>query len=326
MATLKSQRYEVESLQDAIELCYRRGWTDGLPVIPPTEERVMEFLNYCGHDPEDIIGLVPERGRAITAEKVAINAIMAGCLPAYSPVVVAAVDAVTQPQFTLHGSQNSTGGSAMMVIVNGSAVQELKFGTGINALAPVNRANATVGRALRLVIMNVCGGRPGIFDKSTLGWPGDYTFCIAENEHCVDWLPLHVERGMPPDVSAVTVFAAESPHQLYDNGLHEPEPLLDRIALKLDQAGAPAPWTGCFALVMCPEHARVVAGAGWSKRQAREYLASKVSGIESPDDILLIVAGGEAGGFSAVVPPWAPGKRSSQPVTRAVGVCVDCEE
>ena len=325
MAALTSKRYEVESLHEAIELYYRRGWTDGLPVVPPTEERVMDFLQYCGHDADDVVGLLPERGRAITAEKVAINAIMAGCLPAYAPVVVAAVEAITQPAFNLHGSQNSTGGSAMMVIVNGSAVDELKFGSGINGLAPASRANATVGRALRLIMLNVCDGRPGIFDKSTLGSPADYSFCVAENEHCVDWTPLHVERGMPPDVSAVTVFAAESPHQLSDGGLHEPEPLLDRLATAIRQAGAPPPWKGCFALVLCPEHARVVAGAGWSKRQTREYLAGKAECLESPDDLLLLVAGGEAGGFSAIVPPWAPGKSSSQPVTRAVGVCVDCE-
>ncbi|HEX6512177.1 MAG TPA: hypothetical protein VF157_07765 [Chloroflexota bacterium] len=323
---LQSQRYEVETLQDAIELYYRRGWTDGLPVIPPTEERVMEFLEYCGHDPQDIIGVVPERGRTITAEKVAINAIMAGCLPAYAPVVISAVEAATHPDFNLHGSQNSTGGAAMMIVVNGSAVQELKFGTGVNALASTNRVNATVGRALRLVVMNVCGGRPGIFDKSTLGWPGDYSFCVAENESCVDWAPLHVERGMPPDVSAVTVFAAESPHQVSEGGLHEPEPLLDRFAGALRAASPPPPWVGCFGLVMCPEHARVLAGAGWSKRQVREYLASKLESLESADDVLLLVAGGEAGGFSAIVPPWLPGKRSSQPVTRPVGVCVDCEE
>lgn len=325
MAGLTSKRYEVESLHEAIELYYRRGWTDGLPVVPPTEERVMEFLRYCGHDPEDVVGLVPERGRAITAEKVAINAIMAGCLPAYAPVVTAAVEALTQPAFNLHGSQNSTGGSALMVIVNGSAVDELKFGTGINGLAPVNRANATVGRALRLIMLNVCDGRPGIFDKSTLGSPADYSFCVAENERCVDWAPLHVERGLPPDVSAVTVFAAESPHQVSEGGLSEPGPLLDRLATAIQQAGGAAPWKGCFAVVMCPEHARVVAGAGWSKLQAREYLSGKVATLESPDDLLLLVAGGEAGGFSAVVPPWAPGKASSQPVTKAVGVCVECE-
>jgi len=123
-----------------------------------------------------------------------------------------------------------------------------------------------------------------------------------------------------------TVFAAESPHQVTDNDSHTPEPLLDRFARKIQAAGAPPPWVGCFVVVLCPEHARVVAGAGWSKRQAREYLASKLTCLESPDDLLLIVAGGEAGGFSAIVPPWPPGKHSSQPVTRPVGVCIDCEE
>src|SRR5579884_2184918 len=326
MASLTSRRYEVENLQDAIELYYRRGWTDGLPVIPPTEERVLEFLNSCGHDPADIIAVVPERRRTITAEKVAINAIMAGCLPAYAPVVVSAVEAMSQPEFTLHGNQNSTGGAAIMLIVNGPAVQDLKFATGINALGAPSRANATIGRAMHLIMMNVCDGRPGIFDKSTLGWPGDYSFCVAENEQCVAWAPLHVERGMPPDVSAVTVFAAEAPHQITDNGTREPEPLLNKVAAKIQQAGSPAPWTGCFVAVLCPEHARVVAGAGWSKRQVREYVAGKVNCLETPDDLLLIVAGGEAGGFSAIVPPWPPGKASSQPVTKPVGVCVDCEE
>lgn len=325
MASLISRRLKVESINDAIELCYRQGWTDGLPVVPPTEERVMEFLNYSGHNPDDIIGLVPERARAITAEKVAINAIMAGCLPAYAPVVMATVQAATQPAFNLHGSQNSTAGSAIMVIVNGPAVDDLKFGTGVNAMAPTERANATVGRAIRLILMNVCDGRPGTFDQSTLGSPADYSFCVAENERCVDWEPLHAERGLPRELSAVTVFAAESPRQVSDGGQREPEPLLDRMATSMCHFGRSEPLLGCFAVVLCPEHARVVAGAGWRKREAREYLASRAAAVERPDDILLLVAGGEAGGFSAVVPPWLPGKKSSQPVTQAIGVCVDCE-
>ena len=324
--SLTSKRWEVESFQEAIELYYRRGWTDGLPVVPPTEDRVMQFLENCGHAPQDIIGTVPERRRSITAEKVAINAIMAGCLPAYAPVVVSAIEAITQPAFNLHASQNSTAGSAVMLIVNGPAVRELKFGTGINALGSTSRANATVGRAVRLVVINVCDGRPEIFDKSTLGWPGDYTFCAAENESCVDWQPLHVERGMPADVSAMTAFAALSPHQLYDDWTHEPEPLLEHLGTIIEVAGSPRPWRGCFVVIICPEHAQVIAGAGWSKARVREFLAARVACVEDPDDLLVVVTGGGAGGFSAVVPPWTAGKRGSRPVTRAVGVCVDCDE
>src|SRR5579884_2679781 len=197
MATeLASPRYEVPDTLEAIEFCYQQGWTDGLPVVPPTEARVAEFLAAAGLAPDAVLGTVPERGRVITAEKVAINAVMAGCLPTYLPVVVAAVQAMTADEFCLHGSMASTGGAAPLVIVNGPVRTQLGMNAGVNVFGPGTRANATIGRALRLVLLNVCDAQPGVLDQATLGHPGKYAYCIAEDEETTVWQPLHVERGL----------------------------------------------------------------------------------------------------------------------------------
>jgi hypothetical protein len=207
MITDAVARHRVDgTLTDAIEFCYGQDWTDGLPVVPPTEALVEEMLEASGREPDDLLGEIPERGRVVTAEKAAVNAVLAGCLPSYAPVVMTAVEAICEPRFKLHGNQGSTGGSAVMLIVNGPVVGELGMNTGINALVSFNRANATIGRALRLIIRNVFGGKPGVFDRATLGWPGKYSFCVAEDEEVVGWVPLHEERGAAPDSSAVTLF------------------------------------------------------------------------------------------------------------------------
>jgi hypothetical protein len=209
---LTSRRIEVSDPAEAMEYFYQQGWTDGLPVAPPTPERVREFLEYAGNLPGDILGMIPARNRVITAEKVAINAVMAGCLPNYMPVIVAAVEAMCQEEFNLHGISATTGGTAPLLIVNGPAAQQLNINCGVNCFGPGVRANATIGRAIRLILMNVGGSIPGVLDKSTLGHPGKYSYCIAEDEKGNPWGPLSVERGMPEDVSAVTVFAGEAPH------------------------------------------------------------------------------------------------------------------
>ncbi len=179
---LTSRRIELDDPAEAMEFFYQQGWTDGLPVVPPTPKRVEEFLEYAGNLPGDILGMIPARNRVITAEKVAINAVMAGCLPNYMPVIVAAIEAMCQEEFNLHGISATTGGTAPLLIVNGPAVQQLNINYGVNCFGPGVRANATIGRAIRLILMNVGGSIPGVLDKSCLGHPGKYSYCIAEDE------------------------------------------------------------------------------------------------------------------------------------------------
>jgi hypothetical protein len=338
---LRSARHDVASLEEAIELYHAKGWTDGLPVIPPTEERVRAFVEAAGRGPQEVLGVIRERARAITVEKVAINAVMAGCLPAYMPVLVAAVEAMATTRFNLHACAASTGGSAPLLIVNGPIVKSLGFNAGVNVFGQGWRANATVGRAIRLIIQNVCAGTPGVMDKSTLGHPGKFSYCIAENEDGA-WAPLHVERGLSAGESAVTVFAGEGPHYVRNDQGGSPEAILLTVADVLASANQA---NGCYVVVLCPEHMQVIVQAGWSKKDIRTYLheraarsvaalkrGGRVPGIvepkdettirrivETPDDLLVVVAGGSAGGFSAVVPPWAGG-RSSLPETRAIRV------
>jgi hypothetical protein len=322
---LTSRRYEAADVLGAIELCYERGWTDGLPVVPPEEGSVRRHLEHVGWEPQEIVGLVPLRGRVLTAEKVAINAVMAGCRPEHFPVVLAAVAALCDDRFNLHGSMLSTAGAAPLVIVNGPVVRQAGFNAGGNVFGPGARANATVGRALRLVLLNGCGARAGTLDRATLGHPGKFSYCIAEDEPGLPdgWPPLHVERGVAAGESAVTVVAAEAPHQVSDHASSTPEGLLSTIGAALAAGGA----RGAHVIVVSPEHRAVLARAGWSKADVRRCLAARAGRLE-PDDLLVVGAGGPAprpgggagtlaGGFSAVVPPWAGG-RSSQPVTRAL--------
>ena len=218
-----------DSALEAIERCYELGWTDGLPVVPPTEARVAEFIerSAAGRSGE-VVGELPERRREITVGKVAANAVMAGCLPEYMPVVLTATEAMLDPVFNLVGPSSSMGGSAILTIVNGPVVRELNINARNNLFGPGNRANATIGRAIRLILMNACAAIPGVFDRSVIGHPGKYTYCIAEAEAETHWTPLHVERGFQPDQSTVTVFAGESPRQVRSVG--RPEPILLAIA------------------------------------------------------------------------------------------------
>jgi hypothetical protein len=338
---LSAKRHVVEETGDAIDFCYQQGWTDGLPVIPPTEERVRTFLAALGVASGDIVGAIPQRARTITAEKMAINAVMAGCLPAYAPVVLAAVEALCDPLHNVNGAAASTGGSAPLVIVSGPVAARIGMNSGVNAFGAGNRANATIGRAMRLVLMNAGGAEPGVMDKSTLGHPGKYSYCIAESDEARPWEPFHVQRGVPAGSSAVTVFAAEGPRQVDNHFSNTPEGVLRSLAGAMTAGARNA--GGCWAVVICPEHAAVMRRAGWGQRQVREFLAENASmtvaelkrfgrlpgeaepsdaeerrfAVNSPDNILLVVAGGSAGGFSHVIPPWAGGP-SSMPVTREV--------
>lgn len=344
---LTSRRFELSDPAEAVEFCYRQGWTDGLPVVPPTPKRVSEFLEYAGHAPGDILGTIPARNRILTAEKVAINAVMAGCLPNYMPVIVAAIEAMCQETFNLHGISATTGGTAPLLIVSGSVAQQLNMNGGVNCFGPGVRANATIGRAIRLILMNVGGAIPGVLDKACLGHPGKYSYCIAEDEEGNPWEPLGVERGMPPDVSSVTVFAGEAPHYVNSHLSESGERLASGI---VNTMMGTVYRGGCWVLVLCPEHVTVFKKEGWNKAQIRQAIYERATRplaefkrlnglpdsvipaedeqtpyryMNSPDDLLIVTAGGKAGGFSAIVPPWAAGA-DSLPVTRAIGVCIDC--
>ena len=335
---------------EGMEQMYRMGWTDGLPVVPPTADRVAEFIERGGRPASEIVGELPERRREISVEKVAANAVMAGCLPEYMPVALAAAEAMLDPVFNLVGPSSSLGGSGIMVIVNGPIARELDINARNNLFGPGNRANATIGRAVRLILMNACAAIPGLFDRSILGHPGKYSYCIAEAENETHWLPLHVERGLDASQSAVTVFACESPRQVRASG--GPETMLNTVADVASALGTSLSTVGSTddrsAVVRQGELAVVISGEsyvwdGWSKRDIRAALqpnirrtladikrAGEVSGdvaaedeshwlplIATPDDIMVIFAGGEERTMCAVIPSWGP-KVSSTAVTKAV--------
>ena len=335
-------QYEVEDAFEAIELFQRNGWTDGLPVVPPTPDRVARFLEQAGLTADSVVGVEPVRRRSITAGKVAINAVMAGCLPGAMPVVVAALEAMCDPAFSLHGCSASTGGSAPFVVVNGPVRTHIGMSATHCAFASGNRANMTIGRAIHLVLLNVLGNNLGELDRSTLGHPGKLSFCIAEDEEDNPWLPLAQERGVPPGRSAVTVTASESPHQILNEWTQNPRELLDTFVAAI-QANmlCYSIWAGNYAMVIPKQPRQIFTAAGWQKRDIREYVFEKArvvrrqwrdvgkaeaavrgdedrvfTAIQSPDDLLVVAAGGPVGGFGAIVPPWYGNKSLS--VTRPV--------
>jgi hypothetical protein len=289
-----------------------QGWTDGLPIVPPTTARVRQFLEYAGRSPSEILGTEPTKGRVVTAEKVAVNAVMAGCLPEYFPIVLATVDAILEPEFNLHAITVSTMGAAVLLVVNGPIIAELVVNSGVS-------------------LFNVTGAIPGVLDKATLGHAGKYTWCIAEDEATSPWRPLHVARGLPADQSAVTAFAGLSPIQVTNHEGNDPESILSSFRDGMFAAGF---GHREIVLVLGPEHVGYLKAAGWSKRQVRECLheicrrpsaewleTNGVQGgepgpedldtvVESPDGITVIVGGGPAGGFSDVIPLWGGGSGS----------------
>ena len=261
---------EVADPWSAIEACYDKGWTDGLPVVPPTDRLVDAMLATGPWQPGEVLLYEPVRDRAVTAEKAAINAVMAGCLPTYFPVVGAALQAIGDPLFMLHGPATSTGGAALMIIVNGPIREQFGFNATGNLFGPGCRANATIGRTLRLVLLNCLDCKPGILDKSTQGWPGKYSLCFAEDEASSPWGPLHVSRGFAAEQSTVTVFAAESGHNILSHGTTDPEQLLACFIDAMAGLGSFSP--GYTVIVFTPEHVVHLARAGWSRRQTQQWL------------------------------------------------------
>jgi len=343
---LKSRRIEIGSDEDEHEAMFARGWSDGLPLVPPTEERVLRMLDGTARDPREVLGLVPPDLAPATVEKIGVNAVMAGCKPEYLSVVLAAVEAVLEEEFAMHGVLATTMFVGPVVVVNGPVRRRIGMNSKGNALGQGNRANAAIGRAVQLVIRNIGGGRPQEVDRATLGNPGKYTYCFAEDEEGSSWEPLAVERGLQPGRSAVTVFAGFGLQGVVDQKSRDPESLSRSFAESLKAIHNVKSAPSCDALlVVCPEHHRTFKDAGWTKARLYEelYRLCEIPGDElvagakgiaeggppslagktvnkfRPGGLMIVRAGGDAGMFSGIIGGWsAGGPRGSLPVTREV--------
>src|SRR6516162_5420760 len=339
--TLASKAYEVEDFVAAQELYHSSGWTDGLPVVPPTESAVAACLEWALMPPDQLIGIEPVREQPIIAEKLAINAVMAGCLPMHFQVVATAWQAMLKEEFLLHGVTSSTGGCAVLVIINGPIRREI----GVN---PTFNALGNSDRAIRLGLINLLDVRPGGIDRSTFGHPGKYSYCLGEDEEDTSWQPLSVVRGMPEGASAVTVMAAMAPRQIMNEWTTEPKEILETFAAEMRANQLHYSIYGGNYVIVIPKQLREpIQAAGWTKRDIGEFLFERArirrsewadvgkgavvrdrgetihTALESPDHLLVVAAGGPAGGFGAVIPPWFGNKTKA--VTAAIGACVDCE-
>ena len=343
--TLDARRIELTALEDEADALFARGWSDGLPLVAPSPARVLRMLEGTRRAPSDVVATVPPDLVEVTVEKVAINAVLAGCRPEYLPVVLAAVEAACTDEFNAHGLLATTYPAGPAIVVNGPVAAGIGMNARGNALGQGNRANSTIGRALQLVIRNVGGGRPGGVDRAALGHPGKVGFSFAEDEAGSPWEPLSVARGVAPGVSAVTVFAAEGPRAVADQISRTPESLVGSLAAGL-RGVAHHKLAGGFdaTLVVCPEHARVFACAGWSRADLESALADALlldpsaivrgaDGIDEgvpagrltapvpkfrPGGLMIVHAGGGAGMFSSVIGGWVGGPGGSTPVTREV--------
>ena len=355
--SLQSRRVEIATLEDEFEAMFDRGWSDGLPVIPPTEERVAKMLAGTTRAGDEVVAIVPPSLVECTVEKVAINAVMAGCKPEYLPVVLAATEAACTDQFNIHGLLCTLWFSGPVVIVNGPIRHRIGMNSDKNALGQGNRANSTIGRALQLIVRNVGGGRPGIggIDRSALGAPSKVGWCFPEDEEGLPegWEPLSVSRGFERDVDTVTLFAGHGPIGCIDQISRTPDSLVRTMAQQLQAVGnrkLPAE----AMIVMTPEHMNVFASAGWDKKKFYEELepllqmdmAQSVRGAGGIEEGLpalsgeetvfgstagneirklpewspmVVRAGGGAGGFSAILEGWVPGAKGSTPITVPIG-------
>jgi hypothetical protein len=350
---LHARHVELADLEDEMEAIYERGWTDGLPVVPPTESRVLAMLEGTTRHPQEIVAVVPPDLVEVTVEKVAINAVMAGCRPEYLPVVLAAVEAACTDEFNIHGVLATTMPVGPVVIVNGPIRRRIGMNSGINVFGQGNRANSTIGRALQLVIRNVGGGKPGEVDRATHGGPAKVGFCFAEDEEGSPWGPLSADVAAAAGAAAgdltgkdtVTLFAGEGPRCIVDQLSREPESLARSLAACLRTLHHPKLVFAFDAiLAMGPEHARVFRDAGWSKEQVigriRELLVTPgaelvrgAGGIAEgmPEHfaaadlpkfrdggLMLVYCGGGAGLFSEVIGGWVNGEIGSKPVVREI--------
>jgi hypothetical protein len=337
---------------DEFEEWFERGVTDGLPVVPPTRERVDRMLTATGRDRAVLLGEMPPNYGRLTVEKAAVNAVMAGCRPEYLPVVLAAAECACDPDFNLHGLATSTHFAAPLIVVNGPVRQRIGLNASFGVFGPGYRANATIGRALRLLMINIGGVRPGELSMSTFGHPGRYTYCIAEHEEASPWPPYHVTRGLPRSASAVTLFAGDAPHGISDHASRTARSLAGSLGWTM--AGLwnskHFPLYSPTMLIVGPEHARTFAESGWSREDLARDLFERVRvpyrtvlpdaehgegtnlrfatlppapdelvpKFPSPAEIHIVVAGGTAGRFSVAIPGWLGTRNGSRPVTRAV--------
>ena len=332
---------------DLVEWYYEQGYSDGLPVVPPTPAAIEAMVQALGGDAQRVECRVAPRWGDLTREILAINMVMAGCKPEYAPVVRAALLALAEPAFNLNGVQATTHMASPLLVVNGPVAAQVGMNGGCNAFGSGNRANATIGRAIRLVLLNVGGGWPGDLDKSTLGHPGKYTYAVCENEAESPFAPYHVEKGFQASDSTVFVMAAEPPHSVTNHVATDPEGILDSICSAMSTiAHNNAVSSGHCAVVLGLEHAHTIAKAGWKRHDIRSYLwmhsgnlfgklafnhrygkvynrnlpvwykrepDSRIPVVPSPDHIHLFVLGGAAGRFSAFIPGWG---HMSSPVLR----------
>ena len=328
-------------------LCRERGWSDGLPVVPPTAERVEQMLAYCDRPWDEPVAVIPPRYGAATPLRLAANAVMAGCRPEYFPLFVLAIEAMCEEPFNLYGIQATTHLCAPLIIVNGPVAGELDINAGHNAFGPGRQSNATIGRAVRLALVNIGGAIPALGDMSTFGSPAKYSYCVAENEAGSPWQPLHVERGFPAGASTVTVIGAECPHNINDHESLTAEGILTTIAGTVAITGTNDVFYKAEPLVvMSPEHAGTVAAGGYSKADAKRFLYeharlplgkfskenierrlrvkfperfahagmdAPVPMVQDPDDFMIVVIGG-AGKHSAFIPTFG----ATHAVTRAL--------
>ena len=334
---------------DLVEWYYERGYSDGLPVVPPTPAKVAAMLEALGGEPQQLEARVPPRWGGLTREVLAINMVMAGCRPEYAPVVRAAMLALCETAFNLNGVQATTHMASPLLVVNGPIARRIGMNAGCNAFGSGNRANATIGRAIRLILLNVGGGWPGDLDKSTLGHPGKYTYAVAENEELGLLAPYHVEKGFQAGDSTVFVMAAEPPHSVTNHVANDPQGILDSIVSAMSTfAHNNAVSSGHCAVVLGPEHATTISKAGWKRHDVKQYLwtnahntfgqvafnhrygnvynrslpvwygrelDSRIPVVPSAENIHLFVIGGEAGRFSAFIPGWG---HMSSPVLREI--------
>ena len=343
--TLKSRRIEIAELDDEMELLFERGFTDGLPVVPPTEERVLRMLQGTTRAAHDVVAVVPPDLVDVTVEKIAINAVMAGCKPEHMPWVIAALEAVCTDAFNIHGVLATTMPVGPVIICNGPGTRAIGMNSDGNVFGQGNRANLTIGRAVQLVIRNVGGGRPGEVDRATHGNPGKISFCFAERERDSPFTSLAVGRGFDATQNTVTVFAGEGPRCIVDQKVRTAAELANVFAACLRTLHSPKLILAFDAiLVVGPEHARVLADEGWGRERLLTELHARLQihgselvhgalgiadGVPAhlhdatlpkfrPDGILLVHAGGGAGLFSAMIGGWANGEMGSQPVTKEV--------
>ncbi len=336
----------IEPERDPFETLFERGVTDGLPVVPPSRERVIAMIAGSGREAADLVALVPPNFGRATVEKIAINAVMAGCRPEYLPVVIAGVEAMCDEAFDLHGVSATTNFHSPLFIVNGPARKALDINCAAGLFGPGWRANATIGRALRLIVANVGGASARTMSMSTMAHPGRYTYCIGEHEEESPWDSLAVEHGFASDDSTVAAFAGEAPHGVYDHRSTRAEDLLITISHSLEVISHhKSTHHGDTLLVFSPEHARMIAGDGWTKADMREFLwhrlrkpvsalipgqdggdglpahvmkkfphpetdTTLIPKFREPANLKFLVAGGTAGRFTAVIPGWTFPKMS----------------